>query len=269
MSENQISKTSLLLLIYEIINTNIKLLKLNEIEASSISSSDNDTIGMVNKKKVASQNVEHKEDEEKKHEDRVDKHKTDNLKNNNKNEIKKNKNRKSDHSNSDYNDDSSDNNNNHKDKSKKIKNESNYLLNNKEENYYMNILSSKLKNMGKGIGMKLIERILIYKTDITDIKDIIKLISKDIWFLIFNKNADRIQMYKKETFIITDNNIEFYLKYLLLDNQTNNKNSYIHCFLILIIGIIKGILKRFNINAYITYVLAYPQCTFQINIIDS
>ncbi|CRH00949.1 trafficking protein particle complex subunit 6A, putative [Plasmodium relictum] len=220
MYEGKISKTSLLLLINEIIKTNIELLKNNEIELSSFSSNNEDDI---NEKRLT---YEEEEKEKKKKKSIYEKICEGNDKMNN----------------------------------------SKYLEN--DEKNYLNIISTKLKDMGKNIGMKLVERMLIHKNEFNDVKDILKFIGRDIWYILFNKNADKLQTYKKGVYIVIDNDIGIYLKHLLIDNGTNQKNNFIHYFLILIIGIIKGILKRFKIKGYVTYDLNYPHCSFQINIID-
>ncbi|GAB67368.1 transport protein particle (TRAPP) component Bet3 [Plasmodium cynomolgi strain B] len=130
-----------------------------------------------------------------------------------------------------------------------------------EEKKLASILSSKLKGMGKDIGRKLIERVLIYKNDFNDLKDIAKLIGRDVWVILFNKNVDKIQTYKKGVYVLIDNDIGTYLNHLLLDNDTNQKSNFTHYVLVLILGIIKGILKRFRMKGSVTYTLDYPTCT--------
>ncbi|ANQ09042.1 Uncharacterized protein PCOAH_00034960 [Plasmodium coatneyi] len=137
-----------------------------------------------------------------------------------------------------------------------------------KEKKVANILSGKLKSMGKDIGRKLIERVLIYKNDFCDLKDIAKLIGRDVWVILFNKNVDKIQTYKKGVYVLTDNDMGSYLNHLLLDNETNQKSNFTHHVLVLIVGIIKGVLKRFRIKGSVTYTLDYPTCSFQINIMD-
>ncbi|CRG93765.1 trafficking protein particle complex subunit 6A, putative [Plasmodium gallinaceum] len=234
MCDGKISKSSLLLLINEIIKTNIELLKNNEIELSSLSSND---VEDINEKRLTYEEEEQEQEEQEQQQDQ---------------EKEKEKKKKYIY-------------NNMYEGNDKINNVK-YLEN--DEKNYINILSSKLKDMGKNIGMKLVERMLIHKNEFNDIKDILKFIGKDIWYILFNKNADKLQTYKKGVYVVTDNDISIYLKYLLIDNGTNKKNNFIHYFLMIIIGIIKGILKRFKIKGYVTYDLNYPHCSFQINIID-
>ncbi|CXI63215.1 trafficking protein particle complex subunit 6A, putative [Plasmodium berghei] len=229
MNEKQISKISLLLLINEIINLNIKLVKDNILDIESI---DNDGNNYLNDN--LHDQIKHTSEENNQF---------------NNNEIIKN----------------AQNYNNKNDNSRKYKNNWKWV---DDDNNYINVLSKRLKDMGKSIGLKLIERILIYKNNLIDIKDIIKIIGKDMWFIIFNKNIDKLQTYKKNVYIIIDNDISVYLKHTLIDNKTNQKNNFIHAFIILIIGIIKGVLIRFKINAYVTYNLNYPTCSFQITILD-
>ncbi|KMZ85664.1 transporter particle (TRAPP) component, Bet3 [Plasmodium vivax Brazil I] len=129
-----------------------------------------------------------------------------------------------------------------------------------KEKQLANVLSGKLKGMGKHIGRKLIERVLIYKNDFSDPKDIAKLIGKDVWAVLFNKSADKIQAYKKGVYVLTDSNMGSYLSHLLLDNETKQKSNFTHHVLVLIVGIIKGILARFRMKGSVTYTLDYPTC---------
>ncbi|EUD68502.1 hypothetical protein C922_00898 [Plasmodium inui San Antonio 1] len=130
-----------------------------------------------------------------------------------------------------------------------------------EEEKISNILSGKLKGMGKDIGRKLIERVLIYRNDFSDLKDIAKLIGRDVWLILFNKSVDKIQTYKKGVYVLIDNDMGTYLNHLLLDNNTNQKANFTHYVLVLILGIIKGILQRFRMKGSVTYTLDYPTCT--------
>ncbi|KEG02698.1 hypothetical protein YYE_02530 [Plasmodium vinckei vinckei] len=225
MSEGKISKITLLLLINEIINFNIKLVKDNILDSLS----DGENVKQTSDEKY--EEVKNKLD------------KQDNkLDSSIPSQIEKS------------NDDG--------DQSKRN------CTDIDEGKHHTNILTNRLRDMGKGIGIKLIERILIYKNDIADIKDIIKIIGKDMWLIIFNKTIDKLQTYKKNIYIIVDNDISIYLKHSMIDNGTNQKNNFIHAFIILIIGIIKGVLSRFKIDACIAYNLNYPACSFQINIHD-
>ncbi|VEV57305.1 trafficking protein particle complex subunit 6A, putative [Plasmodium vinckei vinckei] len=225
MSEGKISKITLLLLINEIINFNIKLVKDNILDSVS----DGENVKQTSDEKY--EEVKNKLD------------KQDNkLDSSIPSQIEKS------------NDDG--------DQSKQN------CTDIDEGKHHTNILTNRLRDMGKGIGIKLIERILIYKNDIADIKDIIKIIGKDMWLIIFNKTIDKLQTYKKNIYIIVDNDISIYLKHSMIDNGTNQKNNFIHAFIILIIGIIKGVLSRFKIDACIAYNLNYPACSFQINIHD-
>ncbi|EAA22945.1 hypothetical protein YYC_05151 [Plasmodium yoelii 17X] len=202
MNEKKISKITLLLLINEIINLNIKLVKDNILDIENVGNGDNNKF----------------------YNDKFDNEKFDKK----------------------------DSNSNSKENCNEIEKDKDCI----------NIMSKRLKNMGKSIGLKMIEHILIYKNNLVDIKDIIKVIGKDMWYIIFNKHIDKLQTYKKNVYIIVDNDITVYLKHTLIDNQTNKKNNFIHFFIIFIIGIIKGVLTRFKINAYITYNLHYPTCKF-------
>ncbi|SOV21693.1 trafficking protein particle complex subunit 6A, putative [Plasmodium sp. DRC-Itaito] len=292
MSESKISKTSLLLLFNEIIKINIELLRNKDIDLSSVNSSDNYYEDEENEKRLPfyddEKNKENDSIEEINKNEKIDKNvKNEKIDKNVKNEkIDKNvKNEKKKLSEKDINNNMNENineniNNNKMNNNNKINNNDIYsdeknnlnsdiytsIQNNERD--HINIVSSKLKDIGKCIGLKLIERMLIYKNEFYDVKDILKFISKDIWYILFNKNSDRIQTQKKGVYIINENDIGFYLQHLLIDNETNQKNNFIHYFLILIIGIIKGILKRFKIKAYVTYELNYPQCSFQISIND-
>ncbi|SOV74727.1 trafficking protein particle complex subunit 6A, putative [Plasmodium sp. gorilla clade G3] len=273
MSESKISKTSLLLLFNEIVKINIELLRNKDIDLSSVSSNDNYYEDEENEKRLPFYDDEKEENDSReqiKKNEKIDKNiKKEKKKlsekdiNNNINEniIEKMNNNKMNNNKINNNDIiySNGKNNMNSDIHTKIKN---------NERDHINMVSSKLKDIGKCIGMKLIERMLIYKNEFYDVKDILKLISKDIWYILFNKNSDKIQTQKKGVYIINESDIGFYLQHLLIDNETNQKNNFIHYFLILIIGIIKGILKRFKIKAYVTYELNYPQCSFQININD-
>ncbi|CAD2108501.1 trafficking protein particle complex subunit 6A, putative [Plasmodium vinckei] len=231
MSEGKISKISLLLLINEIINFNIKLVKENILDIDSVSGGENVHEQVKQASEVKNDEVRNKLDEQ---DNKLDTSiPTQNEKNN---------------------DDG--------DQSKRN------CTDMDEGKHHTNILTNRLKDMGKGIGIKLVERILVYKNDIADIKDIIKIIGKDMWLIIFNKSIDKLQTYKKNIYIIVDNDISIYLKHTMIDNGTNQKNNFIHAFIILIIGIIKGVLSRFKIDACIAYNLNYPACSFQISILD-
>ncbi|EUD73293.1 hypothetical protein YYG_01330 [Plasmodium vinckei petteri] len=231
MSEGKISKISLLLLINEIINFNIKLVKENILDIDSVSGGENVHEQVKQASEVKNDDVRNKLDEQ---DNKLDTSiPTQNEKNN---------------------DDG--------DQSKRN------CTDMDEGKHHTNILTNRLKDMGKGIGIKLVERILVYKNDIADIKDIIKIIGKDMWLIIFNKSIDKLQTYKKNIYIIVDNDISIYLKHTMIDNGTNQKNNFIHAFIILIIGIIKGVLSRFKIDACIAYNLNYPACSFQISILD-
>ncbi|KYO01879.1 putative trafficking protein particle complex subunit 6A [Plasmodium gaboni] len=275
MSESKISKTSLLLLFNEIIKINIELLRNKDIDLSSVNSSDNYYEDEENEKRLPfyddEKNKENDSIEEINKNEKIDK----NVKNEKKKLSEKDiNNNMNENINENINNNKMNNNNNKINNNDIYSNEKNNLnsdiytnIQNNERDH-INIVSSKLKDIGKCIGLKLIERMLIYKNEFYDVKDILKFISKDIWYILFNKNSDRIQTQKKGVYIINENDIGFYLQHLLIDNETNQKNNFIHYFLILIIGIIKGILKRFKIKAYVTYELNYPQCSFQISIND-
>ncbi|CAD2095106.1 trafficking protein particle complex subunit 6A, putative [Plasmodium vinckei lentum] len=241
MSEGKISKISLLLLINEIINFNIKLVKENILDIDSVSGGEN--VHEQVKQASEENNEEVKNDKVKNGEVRNKLNKQDN---------------KLDTSIPTQ----SEKNNDDGDQSKRN------CTDVDEGKHHTNILTNRLKDMGKGIGIKLVERILVYKNDIADIKDIIKIIGKDMWLIIFNKSIDKLQTYKKNIYIIVDNDISVYLKHTMIDNGTNQKNNFIHAFIILIIGIIKGVLSRFKIDACIAYNLNYPACSFQISILD-
>ncbi|CAD2095072.1 trafficking protein particle complex subunit 6A, putative [Plasmodium vinckei brucechwatti] len=231
MSERKTSKISLLLLINEIVNFNIKLVKENILDIDSVSDGENvqEQVKQISKEK---------------------------------NDEARNKLDKQDNKLDTSIQTQSEKNNDDGDQSKRN------CTDVDEGKHHTNILTNRLKDMGKGIGLKLVERILVYKNDIADIKDIIKIIGKDMWLIIFNKSIDKLQTYKKNIYIIVDNDISIYLKHTMIDNGTNQKNNFIHAFIILIIGIIKGVLSRFKIDACIAYNLNYPACSFQISILD-
>ncbi|SCP05081.1 trafficking protein particle complex subunit 6A, putative [Plasmodium ovale] len=251
MSEGKISKTGLLLLINEIINLNIELLRNNELEVSSCGSSDHLPHGDVQEKRLSCGDEQSNNEQGKNEQGKSEQGKSEQGKS----EQGKNEQGKGEQSRADA-------------KRKSSTGESCYYGLTQMETCSMNLLSAKMKDMGKSIGVRLIERTLIYKNEFTDVKDILKFIGRDIWYILFNKNADKLQTHRKGVYIIVDNDIGMYLKHVLIDNETNHKNSFIHCFLTLIIGILKGILSRFKIKGYITYSLEYPHCSFQINIID-
>ncbi|SCN61100.1 trafficking protein particle complex subunit 6A, putative [Plasmodium chabaudi adami] len=231
MNERKISKISLLLLINEIINFNIKLVKDNILDIDSVTDGEHlqEQVKQISEAKSEVVNAEPDTGDNKLNTSIP----TQNAQKNNDGEQSKQNSTDLD-----------------------------------EGKHHINILTNRLRDMGKGIGIKLVERILVYKNDIVDIKDIIKIIGKDMWLIIFNKSIDKLQTYKKNIYIIVDNDISIYLKHTMIDNGTNQKNNFIHAFIILIIGIIKGVLSRFKINSRVAYNLNYPACSFQISILD-
>lgn len=237
MHEGKISKTGLFLLISEIIKTNQELFRSSKACWSNVSDSTSEQEADYFDKERGEKTIENdkKNDEESEKEEKVTKA----------NERNKNKNNGTivEHE----------------------EEEEEEEFDEKKEVY---IISDKLKELGIEIGKKLAERLLLQKNDLHDLKDILKFIAKDMWFVLFNKNADKIQIFRKGIYSIVDNDVQFWLKHLLIDNETKQKNNFIHYFLIVITGIIKGALKRFNKKGYITYDLSYPQCSFQISIND-
>ncbi|SBT38191.1 trafficking protein particle complex subunit 6A, putative [Plasmodium ovale wallikeri] len=283
MSEGKISKTGLLLLINEIINLNIELLRNNELEVSSCGSSDHPPHGDVQEKRLSCGDEQSKNEQGKSEHGKNEQGKSEHGKNEHgKNEQGKNEQGKNEHGKNEHG--KNEHGKNEHGKNEQGKNEQGKGEQSRGEQsrgdakrkssigegcYYgltqletcsMNLLSAKMKEMGKSIGIRLIERTLIYKNEFTDVKDILKFIGRDVWYILFNKNADKLQTHRKGVYIIVDNDIGMYLKHVLIDNETNHKNSFIHCFLTLIIGILKGILSRFKIKGYITYSLDYPHC---------
>ncbi|KJP88096.1 hypothetical protein AK88_02210 [Plasmodium fragile] len=248
MSEGMLSKSTLLLLIYEIIKVNSDILKNSELELSTDASDDDNAGGESTEKRLPYGMEE-------------DQAGTPPLEEGNMKAAilnAANGNLLGDHSTSP---------NAHK-PSGTGKDSPTYALRSTEEKKVTNILSGKLKGMGKDIGRKLIERVLIYKNDFNDLKDMAKLVGRDVWLVLFNKHVDKIQTYKKGVYVLTDNDMGTYLNHLLLDNDTNHKSNFTHYVLVLILGIIKGVLKRFRVKSSVTYTLDYPTCSFQINIID-
>lgn len=250
MTEGMLSKSTLLLLIYEIIKLNNEILRKNEFELSSDVSDDENVVKESTEKRLpyGMDETEAEQGASPQEQSNINGGPHDRL-------------------NGDVLGDGDASANAHK-PSGTSKNGPTYPSQSVKEKKISNILSGKLKGMGKDIGRKLIERVLIYKNDFSDLKDIAKLIGRDVWIILFNKNVDKIQSYKKGVYVLTDNDIGSYLNHLLLDNDTNQKSNFTHYVLVLILGIIKGILNRFRMKGSVTYTLDYPTCSFQINIID-
>ncbi|XP_063793648.1 trafficking protein particle complex subunit 6B-like isoform X1 [Pseudophryne corroboree] len=118
-----------------------------------------------------------------------------------------------------------------------------------------------LEGMGFRVGQGLIERLTKDSPSFKDDLDIIKIICKDFWTVIFKKQIDNLRTNHQGTYVLQDN------RFLLL-TQISCSKQYIEeapKFLAYTCGLIKGALSNLGINCTVSAeVPIMPTCKFHI-----
>ncbi|EEA07202.1 transport protein particle component Bet3, putative [Cryptosporidium muris RN66] len=122
---------------------------------------------------------------------------------------------------------------------------------------------STLEENGFYLGIRFVERLSLERSRITDQKEIIKFMCKDLWNYIFLKQADRLQTNRRGGYAILDNNFSW-LK-LLPNISRNNAKIQLEPAInvILVCGIIRGALQHLGLTCSVAAeVSKLPSCKF-------
>ncbi|KAH8741422.1 hypothetical protein FG386_003269 [Cryptosporidium ryanae] len=130
------------------------------------------------------------------------------------------------------------------------------------------LVMSTLEESGFHLGIRLVERLSLFRNRLNDQKEIIKFVCKDLWNYIFLKQADRLKTNRRGGYAILDNNLSW-LSNLpnSVDMSTREMQFEPAINVIIVCGIIRGALQHLGLTCSVAAeVSRLPSCTFQIRV---
>ncbi len=120
------------------------------------------------------------------------------------------------------------------------------------------------KPAGYDIGYRYAELLVRDKPIGTEELDVIKFICKDVWFELFRKNIDKLQMNRKGMFVLSDTNFRWVSRYASNDPATCEAAERLLHFPC---GLLRGLLANLGYRTLVTVDFTeLPACTFNIKI---
>lgn len=123
-----------------------------------------------------------------------------------------------------------------------------------------------MREMGRAVGIRLAEMHSAFdcprfKKDM----DIVKFTCKELWNILFNKFADKLQTNHQGLFVVYDNDFKLFknVSWNMLDDQHHLNDRFLRtCTLIsdFPAGIIEGALENLDFKASVTAEIEYPKC---------
>ncbi|KAH8583818.1 Trafficking particle complex subunit 6B [Cryptosporidium sp. chipmunk genotype I] len=108
---------------------------------------------------------------------------------------------------------------------------------------------STLEESGFYLGIRLVERLSVFRHRVYDQKEIIKFICKDLWNLIFLKQADRLKTNRRGGYAILDNELMWLSKLPSSINANSRKVQFEPAINVIIVcGIIRGALQHLGLT---------------------
>ncbi|KAJ1607678.1 hypothetical protein OJ253_2259 [Cryptosporidium canis] len=124
---------------------------------------------------------------------------------------------------------------------------------------------STLEESGFYLGIRLVERLSVFRHRIYDQKEIIKFICKDLWSFIFLKQADRLKTNRRGGYAILDNELMWLSKLPSSINVNSRKVQFEPAInVITVCGIIRGALQHLGLTCSVAAeVSKIPSCLYE------
>ncbi|EAZ51443.1 Trafficking protein particle complex subunit 6B, partial [Cryptosporidium parvum Iowa II] len=121
---------------------------------------------------------------------------------------------------------------------------------------------STLEESGFYLGIRLVERLSVFRHRIYDQKEIIKFICKDLWNFIFLKQADRLKTNRRGGYAILDNELIWLSKLPSSISANSRKVQFEPAINVIIVcGIIRGALQHLGLTCSVAAeVSKIPSC---------
>jgi hypothetical protein len=122
-----------------------------------------------------------------------------------------------------------------------------------------------LEIVGINTGKAIIEKVLKDKSRVSEPLEMIKVICKDFWVFLYEKQMDNLKTNHRGVFVLSDNNFKGISKFSCKSTAATLEKQA--TFLLFPCGLIKGALENMGINASVTAdVMPGNAVTFSIRI---
>ncbi|XP_063686108.1 trafficking protein particle complex subunit 6b-like [Bolinopsis microptera] len=132
-----------------------------------------------------------------------------------------------------------------------------------EETFGEEQIQYNMEKIGYRVGFSLVEKATKEEARFKENVEIVKYICKDLWQMLFRKQADNLKTNHTGTFVIQDNRFRFL-------NRVSQSKQYLdrgQQYAAFTCGVVRGALTNFGMPCTVTSeVNVSPTCKFQISI---
>eukprot|EP00919_Chromeraceae_sp_WS-2016_P024606 GHVR01058152.1.p1 GENE.GHVR01058152.1~~GHVR01058152.1.p1 ORF type:complete len:182 (+),score=29.02 GHVR01058152.1:127-672(+) len=133
--------------------------------------------------------------------------------------------------------------------------------------------SCMMEEIGYPLGRQIVERLTVHRPRLSDVKNCLKFVCKDLWMYVLGKNADRLQTNRKGGFVIQETSLAWLQYFSCVDPAVKLPSMNIGAGQMAVVmssllaGIVRGSLTGLGVSCDVRVDPAPPPlCVLQVKI---